>query len=734
MSKIFFAAKEKNDNAIYFRKKFTAPQSGAVTLRLSALGCYKAWLNGIELDSQVFLPGRTSYGYRVQVQQYDISSKIVSGENILAVRLVKGWYRKPGGLYCEMTLGGQTVSEVGGWKYSADGPLGFHDMQLGELYDARKEADWIALNYDDSGWETPVEFSYDGDLITHEGERMLEQEQFTPQVLLTPDGATVLDFGQNIAGYMEFTVTGKAGTTVKMLYGETLDESGNFTQKNLNFGVNKKTGNPSQTIQYTLKDGIQTYKPQASIHGFQYVKLENWPEEAKAEHFTAIAVYSDLKQTGSFSCSNEKVNQLVRNIRWSTKGNFLDIPTDCPQRERAGWTGDIMVYSIPATYQMDTYRFLKKWLKDVMLEQREDGRIRNIVPDGGLPPFMDGAAGWADAIVKLPWVLYQFYGDKNILEMAYPAMQKHVAFMEKRSQKRKPWNAGKGRHWNDLIDTGFHWGEWLEPGSSLPVGALKGFTVPDVEVASAYYAWSAGKLAEIAAILGKTDDARHYAQLSDRVKSAYRKEFLPDGKVNSKRQCRYVRPVALDLAEEQDKAAIVRELNDAVIANQHRIGTGFLSTPHICNVLSDFGYVETAYRLLENEEQPGWLYEVNRGATTMWENWYGKDERGKPTNSLNHYSPGAIIGWLYSRSAGIQPLEPGFKKILIAPVVGGSFTYVKCRYESAVGLIRSDWERQGEQVHLSIEVPRPAQVRLPDGTIQEVEAGQHEFTFGIKEA
>ena len=731
MRKVFFMSEAKNDNAVYFRKRFAAEDAKTAVIRLSALGCYKAWLNGTELDQQVFLPGRTSYGYRVQVQEFDVSSRIVPGENILAVRLTKGWYGKPGGLYCEMILDGETSAGAKGWKYSSDGPLGFHDMKLGELYDARKDVDWISPGYNDSSWEAPVEFLYEGELIPHEGEEMLEHERLTPQVLHTPDGSLVLDFGQNIAGYMEFTVTGNAGTTVKMLYGETLDETGNFTQKNLNFGISKKTGNPQQTVQYTLRNGTQTYKPQASVHGFQYVKLENWPEQVKAENFTAIAVYSDLRQVGSFSCSNEKINKLVSNVRWSTKGNFLDIPTDCPQRERAGWTGDIMVYSVPATYQMDTYRFLKKWLKDVILEQREDGRIRNIVPDGGLPPFMDGAAGWADAIVKVPWVLYQFYGDKDILEVAYPAMQKHVVFMMKRAQKRKPWNAGKGKHWSNLIDTGFHWGEWLEPGSSLPAGALKGFTVPDVEVASAYFAWSAGKLSEIAKILSKSGDAKRYREISNRVKAAYRKEFLPEGKVISKRQCRYVRPVALELAAEEDNAAIVRELNDAVIANGYRIGTGFLSTPHICNVLSDYGYVETAYRLLENEEQPGWLYEVNRGATTMWENWYGKDSSGKPTNSLNHYSPGAIIGWLYSRSAGIQPLAPGFEKILIAPVVGGSLSYVKCSYESVAGLIRSDWEREGDQVHLSIDIPRPAELRLPDGTVQQVEAGHHEFTCNI---
>lgn len=723
----------KTDNAVYFRRSFTMETSLTdARVRLSALGIYKAYLNGRELDEQVFLPGRTSYQHRVQAQEYDVSKLLIPGKNILAVRLMKGWYKKTPALYCEIAMGNPDgnraeASGISGWKVSAGGPLGFHDMKLGEIYDARKESDWTAPDFDDSGWETPGAFIYTGRIIPHEGEQILEHERFCAHVLHTPDGAAVLDFGQNIAGYMEFTVTGRGGETVRMVYGETLDENGNFTQNNLSFAKSKKTGNFPQTIQYTMKEGRQTYKPQASIHGFRYVKLEGWPEKVKAENFTAIAVYSDLKPVGSFSCSNEKVNKLVSNIRWSTKGNFLDIPTDCPQRERAGWTGDIMVYSVPATYQMDTRRFLKKWLKDVILEQGKDGRICNIVPDGGMPSFMDGAAGWSDAIVKLPWVLYQFYGDKDILETAYPAMQKHVAFMEQRSAKRKPWNLMKGKHWDDLIDTGFHWGEWLEPGGSMPAGALRGFTCPDVEVASAYYAWSAGKLAQIAGILGKAEDAKHYAALHEKVRKAYCKEFLPDGLVHSDRQCRYVRPVALELADPQNIKAIAASLNEAVIKNHYHIGTGFLSTPHICNVLSDNGFADTAYRLLENEEQPGWLYEVNRGATTMWENWYGLNESGKPKNSLNHYSPGAIIGWLYSRCAGIQPLAPGFEKILIAPVVGGSFRYVNCSYESVAGLIRSDWKIEGRQFSLSVDVPRPAEIRLPDGTIKTVEAGKYQF-------
>lgn len=409
------------------------------------------------------------------------------------------------------------------------------------------------------------------------------------------------------------------------------------------------------------------------------------------------------------------------------KGNFLDIPTDCPTRERAGWTGDIMVYSVPAAYQMDTYRFLKKWLQDVILEQGEDGRIKNIVPDGGLPAFMDGAAGWSDAIVKLPYVLYQFYGDTEILKMAYPAIKRHIAFMEKRSKKRKLWHKAKPAHYDYLIDCGFHWGEWLEPGSSLPAGALRGFTVPDVEVASAYYAWSAGKAAEIADILGKKKDAAYYRKLYEKVREAYRREFLPNGRPCGDRQCRYVRAVALNLAKEEDKPGIAAQLNKMVAENHYRVGTGFLSTPHVCKVLSDYGYADTAYKMLENEKQPGWLYEVGKGATTIWENWYGKDAQGNPKNSLNHYSPGAVVGWLYGSAAGIEPLLPGFEKVRIAPVVGGSFRRVNCSYESAAGKIQVNWERKGDTFLMDVLTPRPAEVTLPDGEKHAVNAGQYHF-------
>lgn len=742
----------QSHNASYLRKEFEIHgKVRSAAACFTACGIYKAYINGKEVDTQILLPGNTSYGARLQYQQYDVTDFLTEGTNVVAAVVGEGWYRGKGGFptgsgngkklkfMCRMEIHMEDDTERiinadRSWKASQDGPVRENDLKAGECYDARREFEgWTSSGFDDSGWHGVLETSYDGTLIPHEGERIVEQERLKPkEILQTPDGAIVVDFGQNLCGYMEFSVTGHKGTEVRTVYGETLDENGNFTVKNLGFRTDKKTGLCDQTDRYILKEGRQTYKPSFSIRGFQYVKLENWPEPVEKDNFTSIAVYSDLKKTGTLQCSNEKINRLISNISWSMKSNFVDIPTDCPTRERAGWTGDIMVFCESATYQMDTYRFLKKWIKDVMLEQGEDGRIPNIVPDTGLPGFMSGAAGWSDAIVKVPWILYQFYGRKEILEAAYPAIVKHIRFMNRRRKKRKIWNIGKGKHWNYIIDTGFHWGEWLEPGTSLPSNALKAFLNPDCEVATAYFAWSTGKAAEIAEILGKREDAEHFRQLYGKVKEAYRIEFLPDGQVHADRQCRYVRPVALDLIDKTMKQQVVAELNRLVIRNHYRIGTGFLSTPHICRVLTEYGYTDTAYRLLENEQSPGWLYEVEKGATTIWENWNGKDDRGVPTNSLNHYSPGAVIGWMYGSIAGIRPAEPGFRKVRIAPVPGGSLTWVKCTYESTSGKITSNWEVKDGQFYLDVTVPVPAQIYLPDGTEENVEAGNWKFSCSLK--
>jgi len=484
-----------------------------------------------------------------------------------------------------------------------------------------------------------------------------------------------------------------------------------------------------QEVHYTLKDGTQTYKPHFSAQGFRYVKLDNWPETVKSENFTSIAVYSAMNEIGHFTCSDPDINQLVKNSTWSQKGNFMDIPTDCPTRERAGWTGDISAFCQTGSYLMNTDKFLSKWLKDLALQQTEDGRVASIVPDVGMPSFMDGSAGWADAAITVPYNLYRMYGNKQVLYDQYDSMVSWVSFMQERAKKTRFRNRFKKNPYKDfVIDTGYHWGEWLEPGHVMGKDVVNNVLFgSDPEVATAYFAYSSGLLAEIADVLGKTEDAQKYKTLSEKIKEAYRYTFTKDGMVESKRHCRFVRPVALNMLPETEKKKIVAKLNQMVIDNEYKIGTGFLTTPFILGVLTDYGYAETAYKMVDNKQRPGWLYEVQNGATTIWENWNGIDEDRVPRDSFNHYTFGAVTGWFFSHVAGIQPLEPGFKKVRIQPYPGGNLSHVKCSYQSSAGLISSAWKIEGSELLLNIEVPTDTEVFMPDGTTHQVAKGKYEF-------
>lgn len=732
----------------YLRRRFDVGRDLAHgELSITACGLYKAYLNGEPVTDQVFTPGFTYYPRRLQYQSYDVTSLVRRGENVLAAVLGDGWYRGKIGvasrrryygektkLAARLTLtfddGSQkTVVTDMDWRATLKGPIRKSDWKDGEVYDARQEpAGWNRPGFDDSDWHGVVVGSYTGDVVASRGEAILEQETFAPEVITTPDGSTVLDFKQNLFGYVAFAVTGPAGHEVTLRHGETLDEHGNFTLKNLH-AVGPFIDKLRQEVVYTLREGSQHYRPSFTAHGFRYVHVENWPEQVVPENFEAIAVYSDLDQLGDFTCSDADINRLVENTRWSQKGNFVDIPTDCPTRERAGWSGDIAVFCETASYLMDTQRFLMKWLKDLALQQRSDGCVANIIPDVGLPAFLDGSAGWADAAIIVPHTLHRLYGNTDVLVEQYDSMTRWLAFVERRARKSSLLNRFKPNPYREfIVDTGYHWGEWLEPGHVMARDAVRNMLVPDAEVATAYYAYSARLLSEIAEVLGKDADADRYRELANMVKAAYRHTFTKDGLVESDRQCRYVRPVALDLLSESDKRRNVERLNRMVIANGYRIATGFLTTPFILPVLTDYGYVETAYRMAQNRERPGWLYEVDKGATTIWENWNGIDDKGVPRDSLNHYSLGAVTGWLFTRVAGITPIAPGFAKIQIKPVPGGNLSSVSCSYESAAGRIESAWHRSGLDLTFDISVPAETRLVLPDGTIHEVSPGSHTFT------
>lgn len=747
----------KGQPASYIRKEFevTEKPSKAI-LYMTALGIYKGFLNGEELDNRMLLPGFTNYRKRVQYQTYDITERIQQGKNVIALILGDGWYRGCLGICSKRAFYGekikfaasleihtesgvQIISSDESWKASQDGPIQENDLKTFEIVDMRKEmTGWNDVGFDDCTWHRCKSASYEGACVPDESEPVIEKERFTAKVITTPNGEKILDFGQNLAGHVEFTVTGKAGTEISLQMGEVLDEHGNFTIKNLQAeGSEAFAGILGQKLTYILKEGTQTYKSQFLISGFRYVKPENWPEELAGENFISIAVYSDLPETGTFTCSNEKINQFVKNVRWSQKSNFVDIPTDCPTRERAGWTGDINVFSETANYFTDTRKFLGKWMKDFESLQNEDGALPFIVPevpfempivDGQNMPY--GSAGWSDGFINIPMVLYRFYGDKEIFRQVYEPAKKFVEYNLSRAKKKNIFHFYKlGHHYKYILDSGFHYGEWLEPGCVSMVEGIKAIFLPDAEVATAWMYHSLKQVALMGEILGKKEEAGKYKELAKKVRWAYHKEFLKHGKVDSKRQCRYVRPVAMGLVNKEQAEEIVADLNQMCVANDYKLGTGFLTTYKILSVLTDYGYVDTAYKLLENEQCPGWLYEVNKGATTTWENWLGVNEENEPKDSLNHYAPGASAAWLFSHCAGIRPMAPGFQKIQIKPIPGGSLTQAKAEYMSCQGKIVSEWKIYDNKFQLYVEVPEgiETQVVLPDGSEVKMNGGTKEF-------
>lgn len=735
--------------ASYIRRVFQVEKAvSKVILHMTALGVYRGYLNGTELDDQLLTPGYTDYNYRVQYQSYDVIDRILPGENVIGAVVGDGWYRgcidigsnrnsygtkTALSFVLELTFTDGTKEIVCSdeqCKATQNGPLRENNTKTIERYDARlRLPGWNSPGFDDSSWHGVEKGSYHGAVIPQQGEKILRHEQFTPAVLHTSDGNTVLDFGQNFAGFIRFTVTGQAGHMVTLTMGEVLDENGNFTMKNLSAeGASLISGEVGQRVEYTLREGKQTYEPFFQYCGFRYAKLENWPEEVKCENFIGVAVYSDVPFTGEFSCSNELINQLVKNTRWSQKSNFVDIPGDCPTRERTGWTADIAVFCETACYLSNPRKFLKKWLQDFCLEQRDDGNLPFVIPAGGKGGMQWGCMGWSTAIVTVPITLYRFYGDKQILEDVYDTVCRFVEFNLDRAKRRNKYFLFKKFRNRDLVlETGFHYGEWLEPGSAMYKDYIRNLFYPDTEVTAAWFYELTHQAAQMANILEKSEDEKRFAALAEKLKETYQANFLTDGLVESKRHCRYVRPLHMGLAQPEKENLIAAALNEKCRENDYRIGTGFLTTWQLLPTLSRFGYIETAYRMLENTQQPGWLYAVTKGATTTWENWFGINEKGVPVDSHNHYSYGSVVAWLFSHCAGIRPLKPGFEEVLIQPIPGGSLTWAKAEYMSIRGRISSAWRIEDGTFLLDITTPTNTTVILPDSTTQTVEAGMHRF-------
>ncbi len=725
-----------------FKKHFTALHVEKARLYITACGLYEANLNGKRVGNFVFAPGYTDYNKRIQYQVYDITRLVQSGDNELVVELADGWYRGSCGawgvrnqygkqtkLLAQLELIGRNgettyICTDGTWSWSNDGAIRFADNQDGERVEAYRLPTY---NGKAKVTEHTIIPSASNNVPVSEHEKLTIRE-----IIKTSKGETVLDFGQNIAGYIEFTVNAKRGQKVFMRFGEMLDSDGEFTQKNIQCANKKRTKvTPLQQIEYICKDGQNHYKTKFSVFGFRYALIET-DIDFKPEDFTAIAVYSDMEQTGSFESSNELLNQFVQNTIWSAKSNHLDIPTDCPTRERHGWTGDAQIFCGTAAYLYDYDSFAKKYLRDMYDWQKKNGKLPQIVPYGGVDFYMavmNGSVGWADAGVIIPYTLWKRYGDRAVLEEYYDKMKKYAKFMMKRCGRKtilsKPLHL-KHKDRKFAVNYGQSYGEWAEPAD---VCAMKwtDFVYPHPEVATAYTSYIMDLMMEIATELGKTEDLSLYRKYSEGTKRAYRAiRHTKEYPLDSDRQAMHVRALYFNLLDKEETEYSRKRLVKALENYGWRLGTGFLSTPLILDVLTEIN-PECAYKLLENEQMPGWLFMPKVKATTIWESWEGTEAQGGIA-SLNHYSKGAVCEWLFDTMCGINiGLKPN--TFVIKPIVGGTFKYAKASYNSVYGLIESSWERKGDKTVYTIKVPCncTAQIILPNG-IQIVSAGEYSYS------
>ena len=707
----------------------------------TACGLYESSLNGEKTGEFVLAPGITDYKKRVQYQTIDVTKKILQGNNQWNVLLADGWYRGSTGAWGRRNQYGTETKFLGqleiefidgsrevigsddSWDWSNDGAMRFADNKDGEIVDATKEASFSGRAKCTSH---PVIPSASNNFDNK------ENETFHPRLQISPTGKKILDFGQNFAGYVSFSVNAKEGEKILLRFGEMLDREGEFTQKNIQLSMKEKI-TPLQRVVYTCKEGKNDYKTRFAIFGFQYVEVET-SVEIKADDFTGVAVYSSFERTGYFESSNPLLNQLVEATLWSTKGNSADLPTDCPTRERHGWTGDAQIFFKTASYLVDYAPFAKKYLKDVYDWQKPNGKLPQIVPPGGVDFYMDvmnGSVGWSDAGIIIPYQFCQMFGDFQILEEYYERMKCYAKFMQSRCGKwggpyAKPVKV-KGPYRKYLVNRGQSYGEWSEP-QDVCMFHWYDFAAPHPEVSTAYTFYMMDLMEEIAQLLGKTEDLENFREYKDGCKKIYQE--MSDTEMfslDTDRQARLVRPLALDLLTEEQAVYAKERLIKAMENYGWRLGTGFLSTPFILDVLSEID-MEAAYRLLENEEIPGWLSMPKAGATTIWESWEGPNAKGDGAGSLNHYSKGAVCQWLFETMCGIQIM--GENEFQIAPKPGGKFTYAKAEYNSVYGKISCGWRKKENgtyQYEVVIPSNTTAKIVLPEG--REIVCKMGNYTF-----
>nr|WP_231747295.1 alpha-L-rhamnosidase [Auraticoccus cholistanensis] len=710
------------------------------TLRLSALGIVEAWLGGRPVSPDLFTPGWTSYEWRLRYAEHDVTSLLTQPETVLALALGNGWYRGRIGwgegarvygeelaalaeLRVEYDDGHvQVVGTDGSWRSGAS------DTTANSLYDGqdvdarRRQPGWTEPGFDDSGWQGVHEVDFElSRLEPYVGPPVRRITELVPQEIWTsPQGRVLVDFGQNLVGWVRVRVQGEAGTTVTLRHAEVL-EHGELGTRPLR--------SAKATDRFTLSGGVDVFEPTLTFHGFRYVEVDGWPggvDAIDADALTAVAVSSDLRRIGSFSCSDELVNRLHENAVWGMRGNFLDVPTDCPQRdERLGWTGDIAAFVPTAVRLADAQGFLRDWLRDLALEQsHQDGVVPYVVPDAikrmASPPDrqpVDTTAVWSDAAVWVPWAVWQAYGDPTVLAEAFDSMTSHVRRVRSKLSPNGVW------------DTGFQFGDWLDPDADPDHPADAKADRGVVATACAYR--SARLTAAAAAVLGREQEQAEMTELADRLRAAFHEVYVSDRQILSDCTTVYSLALVFDLLDVEQEVWAGERLAELVAESGFRISTGFAGTPFIADALTRTGHVDEAYRLLLQRECPSWLYPVTMGATTIWERWDsmlpdGSINPGEMT-SFNHYALGAVTDWLHRVVGGLSALEPGYSRILVAPTPGPGLDWAESVLETPHGRARVRWERSGGGLRVEATVPpgTSALARVPGLAETELTPGEH---------
>ncbi len=729
--------------SVYTYRKQLSPKKeiAHAVLHATAVGVYVPYLDGKRLGYGVLAPGWTSYRNRIQYQTYDITDAL-HANSVLSFGVGSGWavgaigwidnrkyFSERTALWARLELtytDGNTeiiVTDTTWEVYTSH--VTFAELYNGETVDLTAP---IAL----VGNAVPYEVHTKA-LIPQEGEQIVENERLAPVALIrTPKGETVIDFGQNLTGYVELHIKANKGDRTVIHFGEVLDKDGNFYNDNYRKARNE--------ITYICDGGENVFKPLYSFQGFRYIKLVEYPfSEVDLSGFRAIAVHSELRRTGHFVCGNTKINQLYHNILWGQKSNYLDIPTDCPQRdERLGWTGDAQIFCRTAAINFDVERFFEKWLADVALEQRSDGAVFGIVPSvfyHDNPTLI--SAAWGDVACVAPWQMYLAYGNLDHLRRCFPMMKKWVDYIHATGPEEFLWLGGT------------HYGDWL--GMDGDADSVYGATANDL-IASAFFAHSADLVIRAGNALG--EDVSTYRVLYKSIVSAFRAYFMKDG--FPKAELPYTGPIEsagsdpfrrgmtqtalvlilhFNLCTEDERAPLAEALASMIKRNGTRMTTGFVGTPYLLHVLSDNGYTHLAYELLLQEKNPSWLYSVCHGATTMWEHWNSQKEDGSfwstSMNSFNHYAYGAVFDWMFGVGAGIEPLESGagYRNVRIAPHPSSALGFADASIDTRHGTVRSHWYFKKDIVYYEIEIPKgvTAYLTLPSGHTETLTGGRYHF-------